>query len=78
MDFIWPRQEALRHSIKTERDALELLKNDAPRGDGGEASYLTDAKGMALYTFKKDTPVKSACAGDCVPEWPPYTRRRSE
>ena len=24
------------------------------------ASYLTDAMGMPLYTFKKDTPVKSA------------------
>jgi predicted lipoprotein with Yx(FWY)xxD motif len=32
------------------------------------ACYLRDAKGMALYTFKKDTPVKSVCAGDCVPE----------
>ncbi|TMB34087.1 MAG: hypothetical protein E6J61_03510 [Deltaproteobacteria bacterium] len=33
-------------------------------------SYLTDSKGMTLYTFKKDTPGKSACAGDCVTKWP--------
>jgi predicted lipoprotein with Yx(FWY)xxD motif len=37
---------------------------------GKDGSYLTDAKGMALYTFKKDTPGKSACAGDCVTKWP--------
>ncbi|HEY6098483.1 MAG TPA: hypothetical protein VIW03_03575, partial [Anaeromyxobacter sp.] len=29
-------------------------------------SHLTDASGKALYTFKKDSPGKSACAGDCV------------
>jgi predicted lipoprotein with Yx(FWY)xxD motif len=31
---------------------------------------------MALYTFKKDTPVKSACAGDCVTNWPPYHQEK--
>ena len=40
------------------------------------SSYLTGAKGMALYTFKKDTPVKSACAGDCVTNWPPYHKEK--
>ena len=39
-------------------------------------SYLTDAKGMALYTFKKDTAGKSACAGDCVTKWPPFYREQ--
>ena len=33
-------------------------------------SYLTDAKGMTLYVFKKDSPGKSACAGPCVEKWP--------
>jgi predicted lipoprotein with Yx(FWY)xxD motif len=37
-------------------------------------SYLTDAKGMTLYVFKKDSPGKSACAGDCVTKWPLYYR----
>lgn len=37
-------------------------------------SYLTDAKGMALYVFKKDAPGKSACAGECVARWPLYYR----
>ncbi len=35
-------------------------------------SHLTDAKGMTLYVFKKDTPGKSACAGDCLAKWPLY------
>jgi len=38
--------------------------------NGKDGAYLTDAKGMALYTFKKDTPGKSACAGDCITKWP--------
>jgi predicted lipoprotein with Yx(FWY)xxD motif len=36
--------------------------------------YLTDAKGMTLYVFKKDSAGKSACAGDCVTKWPLYYR----
>ena len=39
-------------------------------------SYLTDAKGMTLYVFKKDSPGKSACAGDCVAKWPLYYREK--
>jgi predicted lipoprotein with Yx(FWY)xxD motif len=56
-----------------ERPALTLAMHHevmVPNGKDG-ASYLTGAKGMALYTFKKDTSVKSACAGDCVTNWPP-------
>jgi predicted lipoprotein with Yx(FWY)xxD motif len=40
-------------------------------------SYLTDAKGMTLYVFKKDSPGKSACAGDCVAKWPLYYREHA-
>ena len=32
---------------------------------------LTDAKGMTLYTFDKDTPGKSACNEPCAASWPP-------
>ena len=39
---------------------------------GKLGAYLTDGKGMALYVFKKDSPGKSACAGDCVTKWPPF------
>jgi predicted lipoprotein with Yx(FWY)xxD motif len=37
-------------------------------------SYLTDAQGKALYTFKKDSAGRSACAGDCLARWPVYLR----
>ena len=40
----------------------------------GVGSYLTDAKGITLYWFKKDSPGKSACAGPCVEKWPVYHR----
>ena len=32
---------------------------------------LTDAKGMTLYTFDKDSAGKSACSGKCAENWPP-------
>lgn len=40
--------------------------------------YLTDLNGMTLYTFKKDTPGKSACEGGCVANWPLYYRDKVE
>lgn len=39
-------------------------------------SYLTDAKGMTLYIFKKDSQGKSACAGECVTRWPLFFREK--
>ena len=30
-----------------------------------------DAKGMTLYSFDKDTAIKSNCIGACAKEWPP-------
>jgi predicted lipoprotein with Yx(FWY)xxD motif len=50
--------------------AVKIAKKD------GVGSYLTDAKGMALYVFKKDAPGKSACAGDCLTKWPLYYREQ--
>jgi predicted lipoprotein with Yx(FWY)xxD motif len=38
----------------------------------GAGKYLADSKGMALYTFKKDSAGKSACAGDCLAKWPAF------
>ena len=33
---------------------------------------LTDAKGMTLYTFDKDTKDVSNCTGKCLVNWPPF------
>ena len=35
-------------------------------------SYLTDPKGMTLYTFAKDKPGVSNCAGPCLKLWPAF------
>jgi predicted lipoprotein with Yx(FWY)xxD motif len=32
---------------------------------------FTDAKGMTLYTYEKDSPGQSACTGPCATDWPP-------
>jgi predicted lipoprotein with Yx(FWY)xxD motif len=38
----------------------------------GAGTFLTDAKGMALYTYERDVvPGKSACVDDCAKAWPP-------
>ena len=50
--------------------AIKLSEKD------GVGKFLADAKGMTLYTFKKDSPGKSACAGDCVVKWPLYFREK--
>ena len=31
-----------------------------------------DERGFALYTFTKDKPQRSTCAGACAKAWPPY------
>ncbi len=36
--------------------------------------YITDAKGMTLYWFTKDSVGKSTCVGPCVERWPLYYR----
>ncbi len=42
----------------------------------GIGKYLTDAKGMTLYWFTKDSPGHSACAGNCLERWPVYYREK--
>ncbi|MBR1163498.1 hypothetical protein [Bradyrhizobium elkanii] len=39
-------------------------------GTSAKGSVLTDAKGMTLYTFDKDSEGKSACNGPCATNWP--------
>lgn len=36
------------------------------------SKVYTDAAGMTLYTFDKDSAGKSACDGDCAMKWPPF------
>jgi predicted lipoprotein with Yx(FWY)xxD motif len=39
--------------------------------NGKSVTILTDAKGMTLYYFTKDTPTSSACTDSCAQNWPP-------
>ena len=57
-------------AARADHHAVKVAKDEKAGG------YLTDAKGMTLYTFKKDAPGKSACAGECVAKWPIYFREQ--
>jgi predicted lipoprotein with Yx(FWY)xxD motif len=39
-------------------------------------NYLVDGNGNSLYYFKKDSPGKSACEGQCIKNWPAFTADR--
>jgi len=40
--------------------------------DSKAGNYLTDEKGMTLYTYSKDTTGVSNCSGTCITNWPAY------
>ena len=40
-------------------------------GDSAKGKVLTNAGGMTLYVFDKDSGGKSACNGPCAGNWPP-------
>ena len=42
------------------------------------ADMMTDANGMTLYIFDKDSGGASACYDDCAAKWPPYLARAGE
>ena len=39
--------------------------------NGGLGNVLVNSQGRTLYLFQKDSGTTSACAGECVNEWPP-------
>src|SRR5690348_2923284 len=49
-------------------DTTVMVTKDAKLGN-----IFTDAKGMTLYAWTKDTAGKSTCAGACATTWPPLT-----
>jgi predicted lipoprotein with Yx(FWY)xxD motif len=60
--------------------ALLLIASPALAGPPGPSvarkeglgRYLVDGTGQTLYTFRKDSPGRSACEGECVTRWPIY------
>ncbi len=53
--------------------AADYLGGAVKSTDIGGKMVLTDANGMSLYTFDKDTKGdgKSVCNDDCAAKWPP-------
>jgi predicted lipoprotein with Yx(FWY)xxD motif len=53
--------------------AADYLGGAVKSADIGGKQVLTDANGLSLYTFDKDTKGdgKSVCNGDCAVKWPP-------
>lgn len=54
-------------SSATQSGALYATRTDPTKG-----TYMTDTKGMTLYTFDKDTTGVSNCYNACAKTWPPY------
>lgn len=46
--------------------------------DTSAGTVLTDAKGMTLYTFDKDSEGMSACYDKCAQNWPPLPASAGE
>ena len=56
--------------VSAQEDTTVKVMDDPALG-----SYLTDAHGMTLYLFMKDTPGsgKSMCNDQCLANWPAFT-----
>ena len=59
---------AIAGAALADHHAIKLSEKD------GVGKYFTDASGMTLYLFRKDSPGKSVCEGPCVAKWPLYFR----
>lgn len=59
-----------------------LISGCASTGAGPGIAYrggvLTDAKGMTVYTYLKDSFNKSNCTGQCEANWPPLRAAANE
>ncbi len=58
--------------------AATAIAAPAMIGDSAKGKVLTDAKGMTLYTFTKDSGGKSVCNGKCAVNWPPLMAASGE
>lgn len=55
-----------------------LAQSPTKSGATAKGEVLTDAKGMTLYTFDKDSEGKSACNGPCATNWPALKAEASD
>lgn len=59
---------------KTPETSPAAMQNSVYKmmSDSKGVSYVTDEKGMTLYTYSKDTKGISNCSGACIANWPAY------
>ncbi|MGH7246335.1 MAG: COG4315 family predicted lipoprotein [Candidatus Levyibacteriota bacterium] len=71
----------VKMAMQKQIDDAKMMGNQAMSPTGmmqsdvvmmAKAGYATDAKGMTLYTYDKDTKNTSNCTGQCAKAWPPY------
>lgn len=59
--------------IMGQAQAMDDKKADVGIAETADlGKYLTDAEGMTLYYFTKDSPNQSACTGLCLERWPVF------
>lgn len=63
-----PTEASSSSSATVVNNTLLMTKNDSTKGD-----YLTDTKGMTLYSYDKDTSGVSNCNAGCLKAWPIYS-----
>lgn len=52
--------------------SASMAAEPAQLAEIGGAKVYTDAKGMTLYTFDKDTAGTTNCYDQCAANWPPF------
>lgn len=52
--------------------SASLAAEPAKVAEAGGSKIYTDAKGMTLYTFDKDTAGMTNCYDKCAVNWPPF------
>jgi predicted lipoprotein with Yx(FWY)xxD motif len=65
-----PSPEATPTPIVLEKNSAVSEMSDPTKG-----TYLTNTKGVTLYTFDNDQSGVSNCTGTCAQLWPPYTTK---
>ncbi|HEX7042290.1 MAG TPA: hypothetical protein VF189_03490 [Patescibacteria group bacterium] len=73
--------EQTKMAMQKEIDSAKMMLENNPSPTGAMAveevmmsksGVVTDAKGMTLYTYDKDTTSQSTCYSTCAKNWPPY------
>jgi len=68
----------LAHSLIACAASSDSYYSSSKSSESKMETHLTDANGMSLYTFDKDTTNTSNCNGACATLWPPLLVKEGE